>query len=353
MPWLSDPRINYYTDGGWQRGNAPFTSGSDVTKTKSFTSDFANLLDSNNLFHFSVVGETGGSGADWGADYVKLEVTYFSDCRLNWEHRVTGIGSHDSYRIRIYGYADSGETFSIKVWNGSTWVDNYYNLPVGASAWVDYQIPSNWVIGGTVSIKYDDDTDGDTTAQSIHIDYCGVRGTTAAPAFDFSVSASPDNLSVQQAGSISTTVSVALTSGTAKTVSLSGKWIGTAPGGVTPSFSPSSGTPNFGSILTFSTTAAASTGTFTYQVKGTGGGQTHSTNITLTINEPAFDFSVSASPDILSVQPGSDNTTTVTVTLDAGSTENVTLSGSWIGGTPRELAQISLLHPGTQPTTPP
>lgn len=220
------------------------------------------------------------------------------------------------------------------MWNGSTWVNNGYNLPVGVGAWVGYQIPSNWVIGGTVSIKYDDDTDGDTTAQSIHIDYCGVRGTTAAPAFDFSISASPDNLSVQQAGSISTTVSVALTSGTAKTVSLSGKWIGTAPGGVTPSFSPSSGTPNFGSILTFSTTAAASTGTFTYQVKGTGGGQTHSTNITLTINEPAFDFSVSASPDILSVQPGSDNTTTVTVTLDAGSTENVTLSGSWIGGTP-------------------
>ena len=113
----------------------------------------------------------------------------------------------------------------------------------------------------------------------------GTEETIAAPppAFDFSVSASPDNLSVQQTGSVSTTVSVTLTSGTAGTVSLTGSWIGTAPGGVTPSFTPPSGTPNFGSTLTFSTTAAASVGTFTYRVMGTGGGQTHSDDVTLNI----------------------------------------------------------------------
>ena len=121
---------------------------------------------------------------------------------------------------------------------------------------------------------------------AVSFDYVWVEVITELPpVFDFSVSASPDNLLVQQAGSVSTTVSVTLTSGTAQTVSLTGSWIGTAPGGVTPNFSPSSSTPNFGSTLTFETTAAASVGTFTYRATGTGGGQTHSYDITLNITE--------------------------------------------------------------------
>ncbi len=106
--------------------------------------------------------------------------------------------------------------------------------------------------------------------------------------FDFSISASPSSLSVQQAGSVSTTVNVMLIQGTAGTVNLSGTWIGTAPGGVTPSFSPSSSTPDFDSTLTFSTTAAATVDNFTYRVFGKSGDQTHTIDVKLEITELIF-----------------------------------------------------------------
>ncbi|MFB0499839.1 MAG: hypothetical protein ACETWO_00970 [Candidatus Hadarchaeaceae archaeon] len=103
--------------------------------------------------------------------------------------------------------------------------------------------------------------------------------------FDFSISTSPSSLSVQQASSVSTTVHITLTSGTAKPVSLTGSWIGTAPAGVSPSFTQSSGTPNFGSTLTFETTAVATVGTFTYRVIGTVDSQAHTTDVSLEITE--------------------------------------------------------------------
>ncbi len=120
----------------------------------------------------------------------------------------------------------------------------------------------------------------------------GTSTTTSPPApppaaqqFDFSVSVSPASLSVQQSGSVSATVSAKLASGSAQPVLLSGSWVGTAPTGVTPSFSPPSGTPNFSSTLTFSTMLGATTGTFTYKTIGISGGITHTANISLTITK--------------------------------------------------------------------
>lgn len=308
------------------------TASPGVTFTRSITSGFTNYINASGLMYVIVVANT--ANIDYRLDYIKFVVTYTQlDYRLNWEHRVTGIGVHDVYRVRIYGYADAGETFSIYVWNGSTWADNGYNLPVGAGAWVDYQIPSDWVIAGAVSIKYDDDTDGDATAQSVHIDYCEIRGTTAA-AFDFSVYASPSSLTIWQGDTGTSTISVTLTSGTPQTVSLSGSWVGTAPSGVTPTFSPSSGTPTYDSFLTFTTTQAATVGTFTYRVTGLSDVLNRTVDITLTINELTFSFSLSASPDSLTLMRGDNATSTISLGLLVGTAETVSLSGSWVGTTP-------------------
>jgi len=166
--------------------------------------------------------------------------------------------------------------------------------------------------------------------------------------FDFSVNVSPDNLSVQQASSVSTTVHVTLTQGTAGTVNLSGTWIGTAPGGVTGSFSPSSGSPNFDSTLTFSTTAAATVGNFTYRVFGKSGDQTRSTDVSLEITElilpaaptlvspenrvavdtltPTFDWADAAGATSYTLEVAADNNFSNIVCTKTVIDSNVTLS---------------------------
>lgn len=97
---------------------------------------------------------------------------------LNWEHRITNVPNRVSHKVRIYGYADSGENFSIYTWDGSSWQDSTYNLPISID-WVEYDIDNSYVQNGIVSIKYDDDTTGDDTAENIRIDYCVVESTSA------------------------------------------------------------------------------------------------------------------------------------------------------------------------------
>ncbi|GAG64426.1 unnamed protein product, partial [marine sediment metagenome] len=97
---------------------------------------------------------------------------------LNWEHRITSVPNRVSHKVRIYGYADSGENFSIYTWDGSNWQDSTYNLPISID-WVEYDIDNSYVQNGIVSIKYDDDTTGDDTAENIRIDYCVVESTSA------------------------------------------------------------------------------------------------------------------------------------------------------------------------------
>lgn len=301
--------------------------------TRSITSGFSNYINASNLMYVIVVANT--ANKNYYLDYVKFVVTYVPfDYRLNWEHRVTGVGAHESYRARVYGYSDAGETFSIKVWNGTTWVDNGYNLPIGAGAWVDYQIPASWVIGGAVSIKYDDDTDGDTVSDNIHIDYSSVVGTTA-PSFDFSADASPASVTIAQGDDTTSTITVTLVSGSTQTVSLTGSWVGTTPSGVTASFTPSSGTPTFSSSLGFSTAADASVGTFVYRVTADNGSLTRTKDVTLTINQAAsFNYSVAAASSSLSLVRDNSTTSTITVEYLSGTAASVSLSGAWVGTSP-------------------
>ena len=155
---------------------------------------------------------------------------------------------------------------------------------------------------------------------------------------DFSISASPTSLSINQGDTASSDIKVTSTSPFASPTSLTWSWVDTAPTtGVTPSLSPTTLTPTSGgsktSKLTITTTATATKGTFTIMVTGTCYHLSDNVNITLTITSAA-DFTITASPTSLSIVAAQTGTSTVTVASTAGFSSAVSLSFSWVGASP-------------------
>jgi len=103
---------------------------------------------------------------------------------------------------------------------------------------------------------------------------------SAAP--NFTVTASPPNLTITHGNSGSTTISTAVSGGFNSAVALTASGL---PTGVTASFSPSSiAAPGGGSsTLTFTVSSTAVTGTSSVTVTASGGGVTHTTNVSLTV----------------------------------------------------------------------
>ena len=96
---------------------------------------------------------------------------------------------------------------------------------------------------------------------------------------DFSISATPSSRSVQNGASTTYAVTITPNQGFSANAGLT---VGPLPKFVTASFSPASlasGT----STLTVSTKKQTKTGTYTLVITGTGGGRTHSVNVTLIV----------------------------------------------------------------------
>ena len=106
---------------------------------------------------------------------------------------------------------------------------------------------------------------------------------TPPPANDFSISASPSALSLQQGSSGTSTIATAVTAGTAETVTLAASGL---PTGATAAFNPTSVTAGGSSTLTIATASTTLSGTYTVTVTGTAPSATHSTAITLTVMAP-------------------------------------------------------------------
>ena len=140
---------------------------------------------------------------------------------------------------------------------------------------------------------------------------------------DFSISATPTTLSLGQGASGTVTISTAVVSGTAESVSLS---ISGVPAGATASFGTNPVTSGGSSGLTINTGTAAP-GTYTLTVTGTAPSATHSTSVTLTISASP-DFAVAVSPASQSVVVGNSATYTVATTAVNGSTQSISLSVS-------------------------
>jgi subtilisin-like proprotein convertase family protein len=100
---------------------------------------------------------------------------------------------------------------------------------------------------------------------------------------DFSVSVSPTSGSTTPGGSVSATVSTALTNGSAETVTFSASGL---PAGATASFNPTSVLAGGSSALTITTSASTPIGSHAITIIGTSPSNVHTAAFTLTVNGP-------------------------------------------------------------------
>ncbi len=149
---------------------------------------------------------------------------------------------------------------------------------------------------------------------------------TAATANDFSLSVNPTSASVTAGSGTTATVSTAVTSGSAQTVSLGATGL---PTGVTASFSPASVTAGSSSTLTISTSSSTAAGTYTLTITGTGSSASHTTSFALTVKAAG---TCTAAQKI--TNPGFESgstgwTATAGVIGQYGSSGEPTHSGTW------------------------
>jgi hypothetical protein len=142
--------------------------------------------------------------------------------------------------------------------------------------------------GQTVTLKFsgtETDTNGGTTNFVVDDTALNVSGSTPPPpANDFSISDAPASGSVTAGGSATSTVTTAVTSGSAQSVALSASGL---PAGATASFNPASVTAGGTSTLTITTASTTRAGTYTVTVTGAAASGSHTATLMLTVTAPS------------------------------------------------------------------
>ncbi|HEY3004964.1 MAG TPA: pre-peptidase C-terminal domain-containing protein, partial [Kribbellaceae bacterium] len=158
---------------------------------------------------------------------------------------------------------------------------------------------------------------------------CHAKGSSTTP--DYSVSANPSSVSVQQGGTGTSTVTVTSTGGFSSATSLTASGL---PSGVTASFNPSSVTPaangSASSTLTFTASATATTGSANVTVTATSGSKTHTATIALNVTSSGGGTVLSNGVPVtnLSGATGSSKQFTMVVPSGATNLKFVTSGGS-------------------------
>src|SRR5438445_381721 len=172
------------------------------------------------------------------------------------------------------------------------------------------------------------------------------------PPPDFSLSASPSSRTVTQGIGASYTVSVTPSGGFAGSVTLSA---GGLLGGVGVTFSPNPTTAS--STMSVTTSATTPVGTYTITITGISGSLSHTTSVTLVVQQ-APDFSLSASPPSQTVTQGNGAGYNLSVTPIAGFAGSVTLSAGGVPSgasatfSPNPTSGSSAMFVSTSATTP-
>jgi subtilase family serine protease len=137
----------------------------------------------------------------------------------------------------------------------------------------------------------------------------------------FTLSAAPAAVSIAKGGaSGASTVTITPVNGFSGNVTLN---TSTLPKGVTASFSPNPATST--SVLTLTASATATAGTKTVTITGTSGSLKATTTIALTVT-PLGGFSITATPNALTVAQGSSGNSTITIVPTNGFDQAVTLT---------------------------
>ncbi len=165
-----------------------------------------------------------------------------------------------------------------------------------------------------------------STALSAGADGKGVAFEITPPAGNFTLSASPASLTVQQGNQGTSTITATISGNFNSSITLSAAG---APSGSTISFNPNPiPAPGSGSsTMTITVGTSTPTGTYPITVTGNGGGIQQNTTVVLTV-AAASSFSLSANPSSLTVQQGNQGTSTITSTISGGFDSSVSLSAS-------------------------
>lgn len=176
-------------------------------------------------------------------------------------------------------------TWSLYNWSTSSWVSVGTNA--GAPDWGAWTLLSfnaagtlaNYVsAAGAMRLQLTSNNASDNA--DIDYEALVVTSNASGGTNDFSISDSPASGSVAAGSSATTTVSTAVTSGSAQSVSLSASG---APAGVSVSFSPASVTAGGSSTATIATTASAAAGTYPITINGTAASGSHTTSYSLAV----------------------------------------------------------------------
>ncbi len=159
-------------------------------------------------------------------------------------------------------------------------------LPAGATASFS---PATITAGSSSTLTIATSSSTPTGTYAVAITATGTSAThtttltltvQSSTSSDFSISVSPTSASVTAGSNAAATVSTAVTSGSAETVSLGATGL---PSGATATLSPSSVTSGSSSSLTIATSSSTPAGTYAITITGTAATGSHTTSFTLTV----------------------------------------------------------------------
>ncbi len=202
-----------------------------------------------------------------------------------------------------------------------------YSLGLSGSYLVDFHDITSGSNGYSATTGYDLATGWGSPNGSGLIN--SLAGGSGAPGF--SIFASPASVTLAQGTSGSSNIIVSVTGGfdSAVTLSATGQ-----PKGVIVGFNPNSITGDGTSTMTMTVAASTVIGVYPITVTGTSGSTTETTTVTLTVTGPP-NFSISASPNAVTIARGKSGTTTITTTIagDFNSIINLNAQGQGSGVT--------------------
>ena len=167
---------------------------------------------------------------------------------------------------------------------------------------------------------------------------------TVIAAADFTISASPTSLTIQQGNQGNSTITTTISGGFNNPISLS---YSGAPTGTLVNFTPNPiPAPGAGSsVMSITVGSSTPTGTYPITVTGSSGDNQHSVVVTLNVTQQGQgSFTIAASPSSLSIVVGNQGTSTITTAVNNGFNAPIVLSAS---GTPPGVSVT--FTPGTIP----
>ena len=231
-----------------------------------------------------------------------------------------------------------GTSFAAPMWAGYLALVNQQAVANGNHT-VGFINPSLYTIGGgsNYGTDFHDITSGSngysaTTGYDLASGWGSPHGSGLITALagssggsGFSLSASPSSVTVAQGNQGTSTITSSVTGGFNGTISLSASG---QPSGVTVGFNPTSITGAGSSTMTMTVSSSTAPGTYTITVTGTSGSTQATTTVSLTVTGTSPNFTISASPTSLTINPGSSGHSTITTTVSGGFNSSISLSAS-------------------------